>query len=337
MVEKTTVQNCLNKDVIFFDTRTPKEFAEDHIPDAISLPLFSNEERAIVGTIYKQVGREEAIQEGIKYFSAKLDTMFKEVKKYKDKKIVVYCWRGGMRSKAVASFLESIGFYVFQLEGGHKAYRQYVREQLPNIRLPKNIVVLWGLTGAGKTELLHRLEKEKYNVLDLEGLAQHRSSMFGAIGLQPRTQKMFESLLFQQLKKFEGKEYVITEGESKKIGNVQIPDFLMGSIKKGLHIRVNDSLDNRAKRITKEYYQDQKTIEEIKQIIPKTKQKVSKLIVDMMLEALEKKQFNTVNGLLLEHYYDQLYKYTIDNIKYLHIINNDKEGFDNLKKLLEKF
>lgn len=336
MVEKISIKDCLNKEFIFFDTRTPKEFEEDHIPQAISLPLFSNEERAIVGTIYKQVGKEQAIEEGIKYFSAKLDTFFKEVKKYKKEKIVIYCWRGGMRSKAVASFLESIGFHVFQLEGGHKAYRQYVREQLPTIKLPARIFVLWGLTGVGKTEMLVQLEKQSYNILDLEGLAQHRSSMFGGIGLKPRTQKMFESYLFQALKKLEQQGYVVTEGESKKIGNAQIPDFLMGSIKKGIHIKVNDSLDNRAKRITREYYQDQKMIEEIRKTIPKTKQKVSKKIVDIMLDALEKKDFIATNKLLLEYYYDPLYKYTIDNIKYQYVINNDKEGIDTLKKRLEK-
>ncbi|MBI3032160.1 tRNA 2-selenouridine(34) synthase MnmH [Candidatus Woesearchaeota archaeon] len=334
MVEKITIQKCIDQNFVFFDTRTPNEFAEDHIPGAISLPLFSNEERAIVGTIYKQVGKEQAIEEGIKYFSAKLDTFFKEVKQYKQQKIVIYCWRGGMRSKAVASFLESIGFDVFQLEGGHKAYRTYVREQLPKISLPKNILVLWGLTGVGKTELLITLKKQEYNTLDLEGLAQHRSSMFGGIGLKPRTQKMFESYLFQALKTLENKNYVFTEGESKKIGNVQIPDFLMESIKKGINIRVNENIEKRAKRITKEYYQDPEMIEEIKKIIPKTKQKVGKQQVQMMLNALEQKDFITTNKILLEYYYDPLYKYTIDAIKYESIITNDIEGLKKLKELV---
>src|SRR3989338_10355381 len=243
MAERISIKDCIGKNYVFFDTRTPIEFAEDHIPGAVNLPLFSNEERAIVGTAYKQTGKEQAIEEGIKFFSKKLDKIFRTAKQFKDKQLVVYCWRGGMRSKAVANFIDSVGLKVFQLEGGHKAYRKYVRETLNEFKKKteknKKAIVLWGFTGAGKTEMLERLEKEGYNVIDLEGLAQHRNSMYGRVGLIPRTQKMFESLLLEKLKNLESKKYFFIEGESSKIGRIQVPDFIMKRIKEGFHVKVN--------------------------------------------------------------------------------------------------
>src|SRR3989344_856047 len=136
----TITQALLEKNSIFIDTRTPKEYAEDHLPNAVNIPLFSNEERAIVGTMYKQVSKEKAIETGMELFSKKLPQFMNTINKYKDRELIIYCWRGGMRSKTVASLLDGLGYNVKQLIGGHKQYRAYVRERLEQFQLKPKLI-----------------------------------------------------------------------------------------------------------------------------------------------------------------------------------------------------
>ena len=217
---------------IIIDVRSPAEYEHAHIPGALNLPLFDNDERAMIGTTYKKQSREAAIKAGLPLFGNKMLPMIETVESWmaaaqKENHLTkptlyVHCWRGGMRSAAVAWLLDLYGYKVIQLTGGYKAYRNWVLEQF-TIAYPIN--VLGGYTGSGKTEILHALQEKNYSVIDLEGLAHHKGSAFGAIGqLAQPSQEMFENILAKKL--FEvnkNKKPIWIEDESQRIGTVLIP------------------------------------------------------------------------------------------------------------------
>lgn len=216
---------------LIIDVRSPGEFDHAHIISALNLPLFTNEERAIIGTTYKKQSREEAIKVGLPLFGTKLLPMIETVEKWVSEKqqgvnttkpaIIVHCWRGGMRSAAVAWLLDLYGYKVYQLTGGYKAYRNWVLNQFVK-EYP--IKVLGGFTGSGKTEILHALQQRNITIIDLEGLANHKGSAFGAIGqtVQP-SQEMFENKLATVLFNNKTNEPFWVEDESQRIGLVMIP------------------------------------------------------------------------------------------------------------------
>lgn len=322
------------KNAIFIDTRTPNEFAEDRLPGAINIPIFSNEERAIVGTMYKQISKEKAIEKGIELFSQKLPEFMKEVHQYKDREIIVYCWRGGMRSKTVVSLLDGLSYNVKQLIGGHKHYRAYVRERLDKFQLKPKLIVLWGLTCTGKTALLQHFP----NALDLEGLAQHRGSLYGRIGLQPRSQKCFENLLLHRLDALQQEDWIIVEGESRKIGDVQIPEFLYKAMLKGTHALITRSQDKRAEHAVKEYFTSPGHIQQIREITLSLQKVISKEQKLKVLSSLDAGDYQEAAKILLEQYYDPLYSHTLKRLHVALIVNNDEErqAVQELQKLIKQ-
>src|SRR3989338_5876993 len=317
----TITQALLEKNSIFIDTRTPKEYAEDHLPSAVNIPIFSNEERAIIGTMYKQVSKEKAIEKGVELFSQKLPHFMAQINQYKKKQLLIYCWRGGMRSRTVTALLESLGYQVKQIEGGYKAYRQYVREKLHSYQLKPKLIVLWGLTCTGKSGLL----KHFPNSIDLENLAQHRGSLYGAIGLQPRSQKQFENLLLQELERLNQEKYIMVEGESRKIGDVQLPEFFYTAMKNGIPIRVQRPLQQRAEYAVERYFNKKEDIENIKQVTQKLWKVISKNHQQEVLHLLEQKHYIDAAKILLEFYYDPLYEHTLNKIEYAFEIHNEIE------------
>jgi tRNA 2-selenouridine synthase len=214
------------------DVRSPAEYEHAHIPAALNLPLFDNEERAMIGTTYKKQSREAAIKAGLPLFGNKMLSMIETVETWiadtqKNNNLTkptlfVHCWRGGMRSAAVAWLLDLYGYKVVQLTGGYKAYRNWVLEQFS---IPYSLKVLGGYTGSGKTEILQALQEKNYAVIDLEGIAHHKGSAFGAIGQLPQpSQEMFENILAKKL--FEvnkNNKPIWIEDESQRIGTVLIP------------------------------------------------------------------------------------------------------------------
>jgi tRNA 2-selenouridine synthase len=212
------------------DTRSPAEFAEDHLPGAISCPVLNNEERARVGTIYKQVSPFDAKKIGAalvaRNISFHIENSFKE--KPKAWRPLVYCWRGGKRSGAMAHILREIGWEAKTLEGGYKAYRRYVVDSLAALPAQFTFRVIHGVTGSGKSRMLRALEAAGAQVLDLEDLAAHRGSVLGTLPDRPQpSQKMFESLLLRNLLNFNSSKEVFVEGESRKIGQLQVPEALI--------------------------------------------------------------------------------------------------------------
>jgi tRNA 2-selenouridine synthase len=212
------------------DTRSPAEFAEDHVPGAISCPVLDNEERARVGTIYKQVSPFDAKKIGAalvaKNIARHIEKLF--VEKPRTWKPLVYCWRGGKRSGAMAHVLREVGWEAKTLEGGYKAYRRYVVDSLAALPARFTFRVIHGVTGSGKSRLLRALAAAGAQVLDLEDLAAHRGSVLGNLPERPQpSQKMFESLLLKALLNFNSSNAVFVEGESRKIGQLQVPAALI--------------------------------------------------------------------------------------------------------------
>jgi tRNA 2-selenouridine synthase len=218
------------------DVRTPLEFVEDHIPGAVNCPVLSNEERVTVGTLYTQVSPFEARKVGAaliaKNIAHHLETRFHGFPK--SWRPLVYCWRGGQRSGAMSIILAQVGWAAHKLEGGYKTYRRDVLEKLEELPKQFTFHVICGPTGSGKSRLLAALTQTGHQVLDLEGLAQHRGSVLGNLPQQPQpSQKWFDSILLQTLHGFDPSRPVYVEAESKKIGNIALPVALFDVMHNG--------------------------------------------------------------------------------------------------------
>ncbi|SDD62615.1 tRNA 2-selenouridine(34) synthase MnmH [Niabella drilacis] len=234
------------------DVRTPAEFAQGHIPGAVNLPLFSNEERVQVGTTYKQVGREEAILLGFELTGTKWAGFIRQCLQIAPgKRIAVHCWRGGMRSGAMAWALGLYGFEVYQVTGGYKAYRRWAHRQFER---PFNLQILGGMTGSGKTRLLQYMRQEGQQVIDLEDLAQHQGSSYGTMNrmVQP-TQEQFENELAWQLKDMHQEAVLWLEDECQKIGRRSIPLPLWLRMREALLIDLQVPEEQRVVTLLQDY------------------------------------------------------------------------------------
>ena len=234
--------------------RSPAEYEEGHIHGAINIPIFSNEERAIVGTLYKNAGKEAAIFKGLDVVGTKMSGFVKKLTSAlhgKPRKVAVYCWRGGMRSSSMAWLFDTTGFETFVIEGGYKACRAYIREQ-SGIGSP--MIVLGGMTGSGKTEILHELQKKGQQVIDLEGLAHNKGSVFGYLGQTPQpSNEQFENDLFAEWLKQDPNRPVWLEDESRSIGAVGLPSPFFGRMKSSPLLLLDVSVEVRVERLVKEY------------------------------------------------------------------------------------
>jgi tRNA 2-selenouridine synthase len=236
--------------------RSPSEFAEDHIPGAINLPVLTDAERERVGTLYKQVSSFEAKKVGAALVSrniaAHLDIWFAD--KPKSYHPLVYCWRGGSRSGSLTHILQKIGFAAMQLEGGYKAYRRHVVAELASLPAKFSYRVVCGPTGSGKSRLLLALASEGAQVLDLEGLAAHRGSLLGALpGQAQPPQKSFESAIWAALSRFDAGKPVFVESESKKIGALRVPDALITAMHASACLWLEVPLAARVQLLTEDY------------------------------------------------------------------------------------
>jgi len=238
------------------DVRSPGEFAEDHIPGALNLPVLDDEERARVGTLYKQVSAFEAKKIGAALVSRNiarhLETHFADKpKKYRP---LVYCWRGGNRSGSLAHVLRAIGWPAVQLDGGYKAYRKAVMAELATLPGRLRFVVVCGRTGSGKSRFLSALRAAGAQVLDLEDLAAHKGSVLGGLPDRPQPgQKYFESLLWRQLRGFDPARPVFVESESKKIGRLHTPDGLLARMRSAECLTLEADLSTRVALLKQEY------------------------------------------------------------------------------------
>ena len=290
------------------DVRSPSEFTNSTIPGSINIPLFTDKERAEVGTIYKQVGKEEAKDRGLEIFSEKLPSFIQAFKQI-ETPMTVFCWRGGMRSKTAATVLDLMGVHANRLHGGYRTYRQWVIQQLEKEEFSPKIIVLSGYTGSGKTELLKKLDAAGYPVIDFESLAGHRGSIFGQIGLEPSNQKKFDSLLVQDLQRLKDAPYVLVEDESRRIGKVCIPTFIFDKKEHGLHLIIDLPITERVQNILTDYepWNYPERFIEAFQII---KKRLHLPIANQIEAALSSGNYTEATTLLLEYYYDRRYEHS---------------------------
>jgi len=269
---------------LIIDVRSPKEFTHAHIPGAVNIPIFDDEERRVIGTLYKQESRQQAIKTGLDFFGPKMRLIVENVERLVRQKqsittpneeehdrtkdnIFIYCWRGGMRSAAIAWLLQLYGFKVSLLAGGYKSYRRWTLQALA---FPYQLRVLGGFTGSGKTEVLHQLKAQGEIVIDLEALANHKGSAFGRVGEQP-SQEQFENSLalylyraYEEAKSAAGTpdyfkdiinkhKHIWVEDESQRIGHLNIPQALWQTMRQSPICFLDIPFEERLQHITEEY------------------------------------------------------------------------------------
>lgn len=292
----------LSNNTPIIDVRSPAEYEQAHIPGALNLPLFSNEERALIGTIYKQKGKVKAVTAGLDIVGPKLVSFTKFALSMHNETILIHCWRGGMRSASMAWLLETVGLKCNILAGGYKSYRTYIREQLER---PFNIILLGGFTGSGKTDLLKLLNENGKQMIDLEGIAHHKGSAFGAIGqsVQPSTE-MFENLLYLNLSKLDPSKPIWVEDESHNIGKVFIPEPFWLQMRQSPLVVIDATFEQRLERLVRDYgnYPTQNLIASIQKIEKRLGFDKCKLA----LEACENNNIKTAAEICLL-YYDKAY------------------------------
>jgi len=291
------------------DVRSPGEYTHGHIPGAISFPLFTDEERAEVGTMYKQVGKEEAMELGLRFVGPKLETFVKDAKALApERKVMVHCWRGGQRSGSIAWLLRQAGFEVEILPGGYKAYRKLVLDSFESS--PLQMVILGGQTGSGKTKILYELDKQGEQIIDLEGLANHKGSAFGFIGELPQpTVEQFENELFERILALDLSKRIWIENESHSIGRIFIPEPFWVKMRVAPLINLKIPDEARIENLLEDYVLTDKA--DLETAFNKISKKLGGQNLKEALEALERNDFASAARIAL-WYYDKTYQHGID-------------------------
>lgn len=310
MSGQITIQEALKlREAVFIDLRSPGEYRRGSIPGAVNIPLFDDEEREIIGILYKK-DEEQAKVKGLSLATPKLPAIIEKIKTLSlDRTPVIYCWRGGMRSQSIHNVLEALGIPAYRLEGGYKSFRRFILDKLSSYELNKPLFVLNGLTGTGKTEVLNLLMEMGCPCIDLEGLACHRGSLFGHLGFEEtRSQKDFDALLLDRLQELKDAEYLIIEGEGKRIGSIYQPDFLFRAIREGKHILLTAPLNIRVERLLKEYTPATDfEREKVKEAILSLKKYVGTKNIKQFLLLLKERNYRELVSRLCRLYYDRLY------------------------------
>jgi tRNA 2-selenouridine synthase len=252
--EKTDVATFLElaETIPVVDVRSPSEYDSGHIPGSVNIPLFDDIQRAAVGVKYKKEGRQPAILEGLRLIAPSIYSKLEEALKIKKMgKLLVHCWRGGMRSETMAWLFSLGGIETKVLEGGYKSYRNHILESLSNLR---KMIVLGGMTGSSKTHILRRMKELGEQVVDLEDLANHRGSAFGALGQLPQpSTEYFANLLFDEWKKIDASRPLWVEDESRNIGSVFMPEIFYTNMQNTPAIILMMDMQTRLPRLVKEY------------------------------------------------------------------------------------
>ena len=310
------------------DVRSPDEYYKGNLPNSINIPLFDNEERAKIGTLYKNNGREKAVIQGLEFLANKIDNMLENIfeainfykiqnnnSKSEEINLKIYCARGGMRSQSISWLLEKYNQKNITLNGGYKSYR---KSTLDNFNKQWEIIVIGGKTGTGKTKLLKLLDKNNYQIIDLEGLACHRGSTFGGLGMKKQpSNEQFENLIAEELKRFSKNKKIFIEAESSNIGKCKIPHEFFSKMKISERIEIIKSESNRLEELIKTYsvFDEQDLIDAVMRI----KKRLGPQRTKFAIESIKTKDWESVCKSVLE-YYDKCYEH-------------EKIGKNNLKTI----
>ena len=289
------------------DVRSPGEYAQGHLSEAISFPLFSDQDSAQVGTCYKQQGKETAIELGLELVGPKMASLVKRAKHIApERQVRVHCWRGGMRSGSVGWLLETSGLEVKLLEGGYKSFRRWVRTILAT---PRPIIVVGGMTGTGKTDILHALSKLGEQVLDLEGLANHRGSSYGALMLPPQpSTEQFENLIAEQWVDFTPQRPVWSEAESRRVGTCRVPDETMAQMEAANTLEVIRSESERLKLLVDIYGQAE--LDELVAATERLHKRLGGLRTQEAVQYIKRGELAAAAAIILT-YYDRTYRHDL--------------------------
>ncbi|MEB3272792.1 MAG: tRNA 2-selenouridine(34) synthase MnmH [Prochlorothrix sp.] len=308
MPSSLSVPEFLNHPGVVVDVRSPGEFNQGHLPGAVNLPLFSDGERAEVGTCYKQVGPEAAMDLGLRLVGPKLGDWVAQARHLSSgTPLRIHCWRGGMRSQSLGGLLETLGFAVVVLHGGYKAYRAQVRRVLAE---PRSIRMVGGMTGTGKTEVLLALASLGEQVLDLEGLANHRGSSYGNLGLPPQpTTEQYENEIAAQWVQFEAQRPLWIEAESRQVGTCRIPPEVFEQMEAA---PVWELLRDRADRVAllaRVYGEADRS--GLLTATERIRKRLGGLRTQQALDHIAEDDLEPAIALVLD-YYDQTYRYDLD-------------------------
>lgn len=298
----------LREQLPIIDARSEGEFLQSHIPNAFNLPILSTEERVIVGTLYKELGSLEATLKGFELVGPRFHKIQKEaIQKFPKGKIIVYCWRGGMRSQILSWLLSMVGFQVFRIIGGYKTYRNFTYEE---VRKNWKLLLLGGKTGVGKTRLLLELERLGEKILDLEALAHHKGSAFGAIGQKPQPSvEQFENLMAEKLRLMDSENFIWLENESRRIGKIIINEEFFELMSKSPMVDIRRSEKERIQLIEEEYSFLPK--EELIAAVNRLKKKLGGLRTTEAIEDIINDNHQSwIANLLI--YYDKTYQFDLE-------------------------
>jgi len=316
------------------DVRAPLEFQQGHIPGAANIPLFDDDERKVVGTAYKQENKEAAMYAGLEFAGKKLVRLAKEGERAagKNRTLLVHCWRGGMRSKSMVWLFETMGITCYLLEGGYKTYRSYVREVLAT---PLNLLVIGGRTGSGKTAILHHLRKLGEQAIDLEGLAHHKGSAFGALGEldQPSTEQ-FENELCKEISPLDTEKVTWIEDESRNVGKCVIPIELYSRMRETEIVFLDISRELRARHLVGDYAKYEQ--DALRTCVLKIEKRLGGDRTREALEAIDREDFYQTAMITL-HYYDKAYMHSLEknHERYQILSSLDVDPVVNAELLIE--
>ena len=337
MAELIHIEKFLDKfeeeKLLLLDARSEGEFDHAHIPGAINVPLLNNEHRHLVGIEYKKKGREAAVALGFELVGPLFHEFIKKANEKTDKKeVMIYCWRGGMRSSIMAWVLSMAGYQVSLLKGGYKSFRGLILSQF---KIEKEIVILGGHTGSGKTDILKAMRKNGEQVIDLEEIANHRGSAFGQLGFPPQpTNEFYENILGCLWRKIDSNRRVWLEAESHSIGRVKIPDDIFTQLKAAPLMEVSCSREFRKDRILAEYGEFPKI--DLAACTSKLRKRLGQLRLTESLIALEQDRLGDWLEVLLD-YYDKTYSHSLkerNSSQRLSVVVNDNENIESIAKRL---
>lgn len=326
MIEKLSPEKFLMQmsDAAVIDVRSPAEFASGHIPGSFNIPLFENEERAEIGTIYKNKGKQHAVERGLEIVGPKMAGFVRQARKIaQSRKVLMYCWRGGMRSGSMAWLLETAGIPVTLLQDGYKGFRQYGKNALT---FPAQLIVIGGFTGSGKTRVLKAIEQKGEQVLDIEELARHRGSSFGAIGREfQKTNEQFENDLILKWLSFDHNRIIWVEDESRILGSNHIPEEIYARIRESCVYKLEIPKSERVKNLVDDYsvYDPH----QLEAAVLRIQSKLGGLATREALNALEEGNFARVASISLD-YYDKTYNFGLSKRSPESITSFDFEVFN---------
>ncbi|MFW5645290.1 MAG: tRNA 2-selenouridine(34) synthase MnmH [Bacteroidota bacterium] len=331
---KEFLKEALNSTLI--DVRSPSEFHHGHIPGAKNLPLFSDAERKIIGTLYTKKGKEISIQKGFEILAGKYSQLIEKIHSLSSDGVsYLYCWRGGMRSGAMSWLFERLDIKTYLLDDGYKSYRRLIRTYFSS---PLHLIIVGGMTGTGKTEILEELQSRGFQVINLEKIAGHKGSAFGSLGeKQQPTTEQFENNLLVEFLKYDKAQPIFLENESQSIGRVFIPPELYQQMKEAKLFNLEIPIDERIDRLVKAYscYEDAQLMD----CLHKIEKKIGGQNFKEAAFALKKKDYQKFARIALQ-YYDKSYRFGLEKKPRNNLIpihsdtGNAKINADLIKKFL---